>query len=147
MADNPTFTLSLRLEANEEQIAILNRRFWIECHLYNLAVKEARKRLRKMYNDPEYKSIMTSYRNAKRKSSKAKLSVEEKDKLNALRDKYGLNGKYCLEPFVKNGRYKFANHVDAESCAKLTHRVWKAIEENLFSKGESIKHKSRVPLP
>lgn len=63
MADNPTFTLSLRLEANEEQIAILNRRFWIECHLYNLAVKEARKRLSKMY-----KGSVLKYQKEKEKS-------------------------------------------------------------------------------
>ena len=141
MADNPTFTLSLRLEANEEQIAILNKRFWIECHLYNLAAKEARKRLNKMYKDPEYKSIMTKYRKAKKKNSKAKLSTEQKKKLKALRDKYKLNGQYCLEPFVKNGRYKFKKHVDSDSCAKLTHRVWKAVQKNLFSRGESVHFK------
>ena len=138
MADDSTFVLSLRLETNEEQLAILNQRFRMEWHLYNRTVKEARKRLNKMYKDPEYKAIMNEYRKAKKQNPKASLSAEQKQKLKNLRKKYELGGPHCFEPFVKNGRFKFKKHIDSHSCQKLAKRVWNSVEKVLFSTGETV---------
>ena len=81
---SPTFTLELRLMTTPEDDAVLDKRFGICNHIYNVMVKEARKRLSNLYRDHEYKEIMYPYYRT------GKFKTGDKKKLAALREKYGL---------------------------------------------------------
>lgn len=131
----PTFTLTLRLVVDEENLAILDRRFYFAQHLYNIGVKEARKRLNKLYKDKTYKAIMKEYRKTK------KLTIRQNWELKSLREKYDLIGLYSFEKYLKEGRVRFSKHMDADTVAKLSARLWKAVSNNLFSKGKGINYK------
>ena len=49
--DKRRFALTLRLMTTEDDEAILAKRFRIASHIYNVMVKEARKRLHKLRKD------------------------------------------------------------------------------------------------
>ena len=71
----PSFVVTLRLKTNQEQEAILAKRFRIGNHIYNVMVKEAKRRLKSLLTDREYKKIMHNYLQTKKfkKGDKTKL--------------------------------------------------------------------------
>ena len=77
---SPSFTLELRLMTTLEDDAVLDKRFGICNHIYNVMVKEARKRLSNLYRDHEYKEIMYPY------CRTGKFKTGDKKKLAELRD-------------------------------------------------------------
>ena len=96
----PSFVVSLRLLPVKEDERELEHRFRAGAHLYNLCVKEARKRAHKLLKDAEYKARRKAYSGTK----------EEQEALLEIRVRYGLAGSYSLEPYIKEGRKKFAKH-------------------------------------
>lgn len=127
----PSFVVSLRLLTAKEDEQELEYRFRAGTHLYNLCVKEARKRAHKLLKDAEYKARRKAYSGTK----------EERDALLEIRARYGLAGSYSLEPYIKEGRKKFAKHLDSSTCAKISHTVWDAVSDFLFKDGEQIHFK------
>lgn len=124
----PSFVVSLRLLATKEDEQELEYRFYAGAHLYNLCVKEARKRAHKMLKDAEYKARRKAYSGTK----------EERDALLEIRARYGLTGSYSLESYIKEGRKKFAKRLDSDTCAKISLAVWSATADFLFKDGEQI---------
>lgn len=127
-----SFTLTLRLDVNKNQVDILDKRFSVGCHLYNIGIKEAKKRLNKLYKDKGYQTIMKAY--AKNK----KFTADQKSQLSSIEDKYNLTGLYSFEKYLNKGRQKYFNYIDADTCAVIANTVWKAVESNLFRNGEDI---------
>lgn len=127
----PSFVVSLRLLPTKEDEQELEYRFRAGTHLYNLCVKEARKRAHKLLKDAEYKTRRKAYSGTK----------EERDALLEFRARYGLAGSYFLEPYIKEGRKKFSKHLDSETCAKISQTVWSATADFLFKDGERIRFK------
>lgn len=117
----PSFVVSLRLLTTKEDEQALEYRFHAGAHLYNLCVKEARKRTHKLLKDAEYKARRKTYSGTK----------EEREVLLEIRARYGLAGSYFLEPYIKEGRKKFAKHLDSSTCAKISQAVWGATTEFL----------------
>lgn len=124
----PSFVVSLRLLTTKEDERELEYRFRAGAHLYNLCVKEARKRAHKLLKDAEYKARRKAYSGTK----------GERDALFEIRARYGLAGNYSLEPYIKEGRKKFSKHLDSNTCAKISHTVWDAVSDFLFKDGEQI---------
>ena len=89
----PSFVVSLRLLTTKEDERELEYRFRAGTHLYNLCVKEARKRAHKLLKDAEYKARRKTYSGTK----------EERDVLLEIRARYGLAGNYSLESYIKEG--------------------------------------------
>ena len=118
----PSFVVSLRLLTTKEDERELEYRFRAGAHLYNLCVKEARKRAHKLLKDAEYKARRKAYSGTK----------GERDALFEIRARYGLAGNYSLEPYIKEGRKKFSKHLDSNTCAKISHTVWDAVSDFLF---------------
>lgn len=127
----PSFAVSLRLLPIKEDERELEYRFCAGTHLYNLCVKEARKRAHKLLKDAEYKTRRKAYSGTK----------EERDALLEIRAQYGLAGNYSLESYIKEGRKKFAKHLDSDTCAKISQTVWSATADFLFKNGEQIHFK------
>ena len=127
-----SFTLTLRLDVNKNQTDILDKHFSVGCHLYNIGVKEAKKRLNKLYKDKGYQTIIKAY--AKNK----KFIADQKSQLSSIRDKYNLTGQYSFEKYLNKGRQKYSCYIDADTCAVIANTVWKSVESNIFGNGEDI---------
>ena len=127
----PSFVVSLRLLPTKENEQELEYRFHAGAHLYNLCVKESRKRVHKLLKDAEYKTRRKAYSGTK----------EQQEVLFKIRARYGLAGNYSLESYIKEGRKKFAKHLDSSTCAKISHTVWDAVSDFLFKDGEQIHFK------
>lgn len=136
--NNLTYTLTLRLLTNDVDEDILNKRFRVACHLYNVGVKEARRRINKLYKDKEYNSIIKSYH------KKKEFTLNDEERLKQLRKQYGLYGFACFESYLKIGRYKFANYIDSTSNAVLADNLKKAVDKFLFSNGNKIHYKKAI---
>ena len=126
-----TFTLELRLLTSPEDDVVLDKRFGICNHIYNVMVKEARKRLSNLYRDHEYKEIMYPYYRT------GKFKTGDKKKLTALREKYGLT-EYSFHKYVDAKQTQFKDNVDCDVRQKEATKVWKAVKSVLFSNGESV---------
>lgn len=79
----PSFVISLRILPTEEDERELEYRFHAGAHLYNLCVKEARKRAHKLLKNAEYKARRKTYSGTK----------EEQKVLLEIRARYGLAGR------------------------------------------------------
>ena len=67
-----SFSLTLRLNTSDNDIKILEKRFDIARHLYNVCVKEARRRINSLKKDKEYKRLMKIFAINKKFSSEEK---------------------------------------------------------------------------
>lgn len=130
-----TFTLTLRLDINKNEETYLNKVFYYANHIYNVGVKEAKRRLNKLHKDKTYQTIMNNYSETK------KLSGKEKSVLKELRIKYGLNSKTSIEEYIKHNRKQFDKYVDATIQQTLATNLFESIKKNLYSNGEEIHFK------
>ena len=127
----PSFCLTLRLLPTEDGKVELEKRFRMGAHLYNICVKEALKRLNNLLKDREFQVLIR----------KPKKTDDDKKKLEALREKYDLIGRYSLESYLNRGRQKFEKHIDSDTCAKIAQTVWCSVEAFLFKDGERVHFK------
>ena len=128
---SPTFTLELRLMTTPEDDAVLDKRFGICNHIYNVMVKEARKRLSNLYRDHEYKEIMYPY------CRTGKFKTGDKKKLDALRKKYGLT-EYAFKNYLDAKQNRFNDNIDGRTRQKEASRAWKAVKGVMFPNGQNI---------
>ena len=135
----PSFSLTLRLETEPWQDNILQKRFSIGVHIYNVMVKEARRRIHKFYRDHSYKAIMKSYRKTK------KFSSADKKELAQLRAQYGLS-EYDFMFYLDAKQNRFSQNIDSFTRQKIASAVWDAVEDCLFDKGEQVHYKKRAQL-
>lgn len=139
MKKTPSFILTLRLETDTWQDDILQKRFSIGAHIYNVMVKEARRRLNKLYRDSSYKAIMKEYRRTK------KLSASQKKELTGLCLRYGLS-EYDFMFYLDTGQTQFTKNIDSFTRQKIATTVWQATESCLFKKGKTIHYKRKNQL-
>ena len=135
-ASSPSFVLTLRLETDN---VVLDKRFKIANHIYNVLVKHARKAISQLKQDKEYQAITMKYRN------KLTLIKEDKAKLSALRIKYGLS-EYQFHEYVIKQKQFFTKHIDINTAQKIATAVWKSVEVYLFKKGKTIHFKKSINL-
>ena len=128
---SPSFTLELRLMTTPEDDAVLDKRFGICNHIYNVMVKEARKRLSNLYRDHEYKEIMYPYYRT------GKFKTGDKKKLDALRKKYGLT-EYSFKNYLDAKQNRFNDNIDGRTRQKEASKAWTAVKDVLFLNGENI---------
>lgn len=131
-----SFSLTLRLNTSDNDIKILEKRFDIARHLYNVCVKEARRRVNSLKKDKEYKRLMKIF------AINKKFSSEEKEILRHLRVKYDLEGKYSLEKYLNRCRKKFRKYIDADTCCSIAQTAWKAVDSYLYKNGKKIHFKN-----
>lgn len=130
-----TFTLTLRLDTNKNEETYLNKTFHYANHIYNVGVKEVKRRLNKLYKDKIYQEIMNNYTKTK------KFSKEEKIALKELRINYGLNSKASIEEYIKYNRRQFDKYIDTSAQQVMADDLFRAIEQNLYNAGKEIHFK------
>ena len=128
---SPSFTLELRLMTTPEDDAVLDKRFGICNHIYNVMVKEARKRLSNLYRDHEYKEIMYPYYRT------GKFKTGDKKKLDGLRKKYGLT-EYSFKNYLDAKQNRFNDNIDGRTRQKEASSAWRAVKDILFLNGKNI---------
>ena len=133
----PTFTIELKLKTNEQEESVLDKRFRIGNHIYNVMVKEAKRRLNNLLADKEYKEIMHNYHQTK------KFKKGDKTKLKEIRELYGLT-KYDFVNYLAKGQNQYLNNIGSPIRTNIAERVWKAVEAFLFKKGKEIQFRKLV---
>ena len=133
----PTFIIELKLKTNEQQETVLDKRFRIGNHIYNVMVKEAKRRLNNLLADREHKEIMYNYHQTK------KFRKGDKTKLKEIRELYGLT-KYDFEKYLAKGQNQYLDNIGSPIRAKIAERVWKAVEAFFFKKGKEIQFRKLV---
>lgn len=138
-SNTPSFTISLRLNTTNIDEAVLYKRFNIATHIYNVMVKEARKRVHRMFRDDEYKDVMKYYHlNKKFKSG-------DKSKLSDIRKYYGLS-EYQFHSYLDKGQSQFKDNIDSFTRQKIGSAVWQSVSDYLFDNGDSINFKKKSDL-
>ena len=126
------FVLQLRLEPTLEDELVLYKRFRLANHIYNVMVKEAKKRIHKLRRDKEYQDIM-----AHLSQSKGKYRPGDKQRLRELTLFYGLS-EYHFHAYVDAGQSQYKDNIDAFTRQKIATHVWQATADYLFHNGKVI---------
>lgn len=136
--DKRRFALTLRLMTTEEDEHILAKRFRIASHIYNVMVKEARKRIHKLRKDKEYQEIINHL-----KISNGKYRKGDKTRLRELNRLCGLS-EYDFHFYIDSGQKQYNQNIDANSRQKIATNVWRATEKVLYLNGKMVHfHKER----
>ena len=142
----PRFVLNLKLKTQPFQEDILNKRFEIGRHLYNSVLGLALKRYKEMIKTKKWrenqKNISEIYKTNSDKNKAKKICKQYYDIKNNMLKEFRLN-EYSLHEDIKFMQHKFKNNIDAFSSQKIATRVWTAINDNLFGKGEEVHFKGR----
>lgn len=132
----PSFVLTLRLETDN---LVLDKRFNIAHHIYNVMVKHARCALAQLEQDKQYKNIMSTYHKTKR------FAKGDKQRLNELRMYYGLS-EYQFHDYIKKQNHLFSKHMDINTIQKIGSTVWKSVSQYIFKNGKRVSYKKRDSL-
>lgn len=130
--DKRRFALTLRLMTTKEDEAILAKRFRIASHIYNVMVKEARRRLHKLRRDRDYQEIMKYL-----KESKGKYRKGDKTRLKELNRLYGLS-EYDFHFYIDRGQKQYSQNIDSQARQKIATNVWRATESVIYRNGKTI---------
>lgn len=98
-------------------------------------VKEARRRLNNLFRDHDYKELIFNVRKAR------KWTKDEKKALQVFYTKYGLS-EYSFHKYVDAGQKQFSDNIDSSTRQKEATKVWRSVQNFLFSNGKSIHMKS-----
>lgn len=126
------FALTLRLMTTEDDELVLAKRFRIASHIYNVMVKEARKRIHKLKMDKDYQEIMNHL-----KKSKGKYRKGDKTRLRELNRLYGLS-EYDFHFYIDKGQKQYDKNIDSQARQKIATNVWRAVQKVLYSNGHTI---------
>ncbi|MGH4118775.1 hypothetical protein [Clostridium sp.] len=142
------FVLNLKLKTERWQEDILDARFDIGRLIYNSVLGKALKRYKEMCktkkwrnNQNELANIYKSFKSYDKKEL-SKLCIPYFDIKNEMLKEFRLT-EYLLHQDVKSTQHTFKNNVDSFTAQKIASRVWKALEANLFGKGEQVHFKGR----
>ena len=137
MADN--YIIELRLNTNDNDIAILNKCFNIATGIYNKLVSFANKQLKRMKENKTYQNTLKQYLYYKDINDKANVKLYS-NLLNEIRMSYSLS-EYQFHSIIKTQQNMYKEHIDSNTSQKLASTVWKAVESVLFKKGQYVHYK------
>ena len=126
------FIIQLKLDTTKTDSRILEKRFRIANHIHNVMVKEARRRLSRLYRDSEYKEIISHL-----KASQGKYRPGDKQKLRDIQRAYGLS-EYQFHAYVDKGQSQYSKNIDSHSRQKIATHVWQATASCIFGGGKDI---------
>jgi len=160
-------TLTLPLETNKQDDAILYKRFGLIAKLHNHLVKAMLPRLKRLKKNKWYKKKLGEYTTAKKRVEFLEKQIEEQglelpeiilraynkelselkpvvkntsDELKEYRERIGVT-KSFLEQYVKKFQHQYSHHISSHIAQKEANNVWAAVEEVLFGDGEIIHFK------
>ncbi len=147
MAKDPKqrYVLNLKLETEKFQEDILNKRFEIGRQLYNSVLGKALSRYNEMTKTKRWRenqANMSEIYKVEKDKKKAKILLKsyydiKKDMLKEFR-----LSEYSLHEDIKLMQHKFKKNIDSFTAQKIASRVWTALNDNLFGKGEKVHFKN-----
>lgn len=151
MAKNQNFIIELKLKANNNDLAILTKRFNIAEKMYNKTLKFAMIQIKRMKENKAYKRILKQYieykkiydeeYKTKKVSEKTKSNLDLYSKLlTEIRYSFNLS-EYQFHKFVKIQQNMYKKHIDSNTSQKIASTVWKAVSVVLFGNGEKLHYK------
>ena len=149
MAKQPKnrFVLNLKLNTELYQEHILDKRFEIGRKIYNALLGKSLNRYNEMVktkrwrnNQNELSKIYKSHNVDKKQLDK--LCKSYYDIKNDMLKEFRLN-EYSLHEDVKPMYHIFKKNIDSFTAQKIASRVWTALNDNLFGKGEAVHFKGR----
>lgn len=146
MAKEPKqrFVLNLKLNTEKFQEDILAKRFEISRQIYNALLGKVLKRYKEMIKTKQWRenqSAITEIYKKNDKNKAKKLAKPYFDIRKNMLQEYRLN-EYSLHNDVAQTQHHFKSNIDSFTAQKIASRVWVAIEDNLFGKGENVHFKS-----
>lgn len=140
-ATTPSFVLTLKLNTNPVQNAVLDKRFSYGVRIYNTLVKHARKQLNKLNADKEYRFLLNEYATLKGSTPDIKrVRASYGKQLSDIRMSYGLS-EYQFHAFVKIQQHRYKKHIDSNTAQKIATQVWKAVDKYLFDNGKCVHYR------
>ncbi len=139
------FVLNLKLKTQPYQEDVLDKRFEVGRKMYNALLGKSLKRYKEMTktkrwreNQEELSKIYKSFKGDKKQLNK--LCKPYYEIRNNMLQEYRLN-EYSLHEDVKPMQHIFKNNIDVFTSQKIASRVWVALNDNLFGKGEEVHFK------
>lgn len=143
----PSYVLTLKLDTDNSNDSILDKRFEICRKLYNSILGIGLKKFNalselKVYRKlrKELAEINKSYykdENSKKSKLNEKLRKEKYKELNNLLGEYGINEYSLINEMTP--MYKFFNkNIDNKTAQALASRAWKALEKLIFNNAEKV---------
>lgn len=137
-----TVRLLLKTTAYDEQV--MEKRFRAAAHIHNVLVKHAKKLLKKLEHDAEYRLCLSEYVELSRKESPTKAEKTYRkilsDRMAQIRLFYGLS-EYGFQSYIKVCAKQFRKCLSSQQVQKEATRVWRGVEKVLFSNGKDIHYK------
>lgn len=136
------FIVQFKLETEQFQDEILNKRFEIGRKIYNSLVTITQKRYKEMIKTKEYRLIKSELKDANSSTSKEneKRKRELFKQLNELYKKYNIN-EYSFHNDVKLMQKHFKDNIDSFIAQKIATNLWKAYDKLLYGNGNSVHYK------
>ncbi|MBE1304080.1 transposase [Clostridium botulinum] len=143
-APKQRYVLNLKLKTQPFQENILDKRFEIGRKVYNAVLGQALKRYREMIKTKRWRenqnNISNIYKVEKDDKKRNKLCKLYFNIKNNMLKEFRLN-EYSLHADVKQIQRHFKKNIDSFTAQKIATRVYKAIDDSLFGKGEEIHFK------
>ena len=137
----PHFILNLKLNTEKYQEDILYKRFEIARQLYNSILHIALNRYKEMIKTKVWRNnqleLSNIYKSSRNDKDLKKICKSYYDIKSNLLKQHKLT-EYSLHADVKPMQHHFKKNIDSFTAQKIASRVWKAINDNLFGKGEEV---------
>jgi len=126
----PNFVLTLKLDTENYQEDILDKRLDIGRRIYNACLNELNKRYRLMVESKEYQSVLKMPKT----DTVRNLALQE------LNSKYRLT-EYSLHQFVKPMQHHYRKNLDSHTVQKIATRCFEAFKGKIYHTANKIHFK------
>lgn len=134
-------TVCFKLKTTAYERKELARRFFALSHIHNVLVKHVRKLLIRLEHDVEYQEVLKEYRALlKKKTTPKEELVPYKERLNEIRNTYGLT-EAGLQSYIKVCGKRYQKMLSSSQVQKEATRVWAGVSKVLFKDGKQVHFK------
>ncbi|WXR60239.1 transposase [Peptostreptococcaceae bacterium AGR-M142] len=136
------FCITFKLNTEQYQEDILNKRFEIGRKIYNSLVNITKKRYKEMIKTKRYRTIKSELKALYGTTDKTKIKRQKElyKELNQIYKDYRLN-EYSFHADVRDMQRFFKKNIDSNTSQKIATYLWKAYEKLLFGDGKQIHYK------
>ena len=125
------FIVQFPLKTEKYQEDILEKRFEIGRKIYNSLVNITQKRYKEMIKTKEYRNLISSLSNNKKKDKDAWKRINE------IRKQYRMS-EYSFHEDVKQMQKHFKDNIDAFTAQKIATTLWKSYDKLFFGNGHKV---------
>lgn len=135
------FTLTLALELERWQRDRLDKRFRVNCDIYNAMLREGIKRLKQMRQTCRYRALLEKLDGTREEKARKEIYRN----LDQMAEKYRLR-RYDFSKMAAPYRQHFKDHTDAPVVQNLADQVWRAINDLVCRRGRQVHFKKAEEL-